>query len=160
MSLFDGIFERLSLNSNLSNPNNAGRKVLDNTLGAWLEEYYNTDLYDRIFLSEASEGYLDVIGADFSVPRKLGESDEDYRERIVYESLGHLTVPYLRDIYNVELYVFVDDFNANLNDLTSDNPYISNKYMGVATDEVQSILFKKFVLNEMIAWLVNGVVQL
>lgn len=49
MSFFDGIFERLPVHSSLNNPDNPARKVLDNTVGAWLEDYYNTDRYGRFF---------------------------------------------------------------------------------------------------------------
>ena len=43
--------------------------------------------------------------------------------------------------------MYVSSFDASDNDLTSDNPYISGRKMSIASDDVQSILSKKFVIG-------------
>ena len=94
-----------------------------------------------------------MSGVDKNIPRKIDESDDDYRQRLILESIGHLTINFLRKVYNVELYTYVDDFDVN-NTLVSDNTYISDKgFIGVADEMTQQILNKKFVLDNGVEWL-------
>ena len=113
------------------------------------------DFYEQLFLTSATGKYLDLHGKDYAVYRKTDESDEDYRERIVQEKLEHLTPEYLKSIYGLTLYVFVDDFDASENTLTSDNVYINHDgYMAEAPVDLQRIIEKKFVLKQgEIQWL-------
>ncbi|WP_407415822.1 hypothetical protein [Methanobrevibacter sp.] len=154
MSMFgEEIIARLPPHSALHRQDNPGRKIIMNTIGEWLDRFEERDWMEQFFLQDATGKYLDLHGNDFGLPRKIDESDDDYRNRIIYESLGHLTTYFLKSVYNVELYVKVNDFEADTM-LTSDNEYISsNGFMGVVDETTQEILEKKFVLGSGITWL-------
>ena len=147
------ILDRLPENSNLKSTNNPSRKVIDYTLGEWLDNF--NDNFENLFLNEATGKFIDCHGQEFGVYRKLDESDEDYKKRIVYQVLGHLTVDFLINIYNIDLYVNIPDFNPNLNQLTSDNYYINSKngFMAKTDETTKAILNKKFVLGSGLRWL-------
>ena len=147
------ILDRLSENSSLKSSNNPSRKVIMNTVGQWLDNY--DDNFENLFLNESVGEYIDCHGREYGVYRKLNESDEDYKKRIIYQILGHLTADYLIDIYNVNLYVNIPNYNPNNNELTSDNHYINdeNGFMALADEVTRSILNKKFVLGSGIRWL-------
>jgi hypothetical protein len=152
MSVFlDLLCGLLPLHSVLQVEGNELRKVLDRSIG----EYFDNvpDIKEELFLSSASGSWLDCFGRDFGVPRRLGEGDEEYRERIVFEKLEYLTVGNLLSVYGLELFAFVSDFDATENTLTSDNPYMSSHYMGVADETTREILDKKFVLGAEVTWL-------
>jgi hypothetical protein len=147
------ILDRLPENSSLKSSNNPARKVIMNTLGEWLDNY--DDNFENLFLNESVGEYIDCHGREYGVYRKLNESDEDYKKRIIYQILGHLTADYLIDIYKVNLYVNIPNYNPNNNELTSDNHYINdeNGFMALADEVTRSILNKKFVLGSGIRWL-------
>ena len=152
MSTFvDMLVEMLPLHSAIQKSDNPLRKVLDKSVGEWMDGFEQP--YDELFLSTASGGWLDAHGRDYGVPRKLDEDDESYRERIVYEKLDHLTVGLLYTVYGLDLFVFVEDFDPLENTLTSDNPHISNKYMSIADSDLQAILNGKFVLEGEVSWI-------
>ena len=147
------ILDRLPENSSLKSANNPARKVIMNTVGEWLDNY--DDNFENLFLNESVGEYIDCHGREYGVYRKLNESDEDYKKRIIYQILGHLTADYLIEIYNVNLYVNIPNYNPNNNELTSDNHYINdeNGFMALADEVTRSILNKKFVLGSGIRWL-------
>lgn len=146
------IIERLGATCGLKKDIPA-RNVILHTIGTWFDEHNVADFLSNTFLSEANGKWLDVIGVDYNVPRKLNEADEDYRQRIIYERLGHLTFNYLVDIYNIGVYVYRADFNINDNTLTSDNPYYNSQGFMLVTDEdTKSILEKKFILDSDVTW--------
>lgn len=147
------ILERLPENSSLKMKNNPARKIIDNSLGEWLDNY--DDNFENLFLNESVGEYIDCHGREYGVYRKIDESDEDYKKRIIYQILGHLTADYLINIYKVNLYVNIPNYNPNNNELTSDNYYINgeNGFMASADETTQSILNKKFVLGSGIRWL-------
>lgn len=131
----EGIIDRLNENSPLRNTDNPMNKIINNTIGAFLDEYDDNAIFEQIFINEAKEGYLDILGETMGVYRKIGENDDIYRNRIIYESVGHLTSKYLNDIFGFDLYVDVYGFanitntyplNFNNTKLTSDNPYINS----------------------------------
>lgn len=154
MSVFMDMFcEMLPQHSALQDSDNQLRIVLDKSVGEFMDSVSTEVVFDGLFLQTASGGWLDAHGVDFGVVRRDGESDESYRERIIFEKLEYLTVHNLLNIYGLTLYAFVDDFDASENCLTSDNPYISSRYMSVASDELKEILNKKFVLDGEIEWL-------
>ena len=154
MSVFgDGIIERLHNNTVLADPDNPMGKIIGNGPGEWLDHYDEEYLGEEVFLESATGKWLDLHGKEFGVQRKPSESDDDYRERIVYEGLGHLTVLYLVDVFGLVLYCFVADFDVEDNTLTSDNPYACSQYMTVAPSEVQSILSRKFVLGSGLSYI-------
>ena len=150
------IVELLPQHSALQNEDNPLRVVLDRSLGEFMDRVDSEAVFDGLFLQSASGGWLDAHGRDYGVIRKQDESDDDYRNRIVFEKLEYLTVRNLQDIFGLTLFVFVDDFDASENCLTSDNLYISDKFMSVASDELKEILNKKFMLDDDgITWLVG-----
>ena len=155
MSFFgDGILARLPADCGLRQNGNAMGKLIDNGVGGWLDAFDEQDFFNEAFLTDASEGYLDLWGGQYGVRRRTGESDDDYRQRIILESLGHLTVNYLLEVYDLELYTYVPSFSVEDNTLTSDNPYInSNGFMTVASDEIKAVLEKKFVIGGELEWL-------
>ena len=149
------ILDRLNENSNLKKENNPVRNVFLNTLGLWLDNYDENNIAENLFLNEAEGKYIDCHGKEYGVYRKIDESDDDYKKRIIYELLGHLTVDYLINIYNIKLYVYIPDYNPDSNELTSDNYYLNNEngFMAEADDTTKAILNKKFVLGSVIKWL-------
>ena len=147
------LFDRLHEDCSLRNPLNPVHKILDYSVGEWFDDFMGGDFFSQFFLDSASGGYLDKWGADYNVPRRVDESDDDYRKRLYYEVLGYLTVPYLLNVYGLPLFVYVASFDAGDNDLTSDNPYISGAKMSIASDEVQRVLSKKFVIGQELTFL-------
>lgn len=149
------ILDSIPETSSLSNPDNPMYKIIDYAVGGFLDAFEDKDLDSQFFLNTATGKYLDLHGEDYNIRRKLDESDEDYRQRIIYESLGRVTVDFLIKIYGVELYVYVPDFNVNNNTLVSDNPYISRDgYYAIVDENTKKILDKKFILDTDIKWLV------
>ena len=147
------ILDRLPENSSLKLKDNPARKVLDHTVGDWLDNF--DDNFTNLFLTEAVGKFIDCHGKEYAVYRKINKSDEDYKKRIIYEIMGHLTADYLIDIYNVELYVDIPNYNLNNNQLTSDNHYINGLkgFMADSDEITKSILNKKFVLGSGVRWL-------
>ena len=146
----DMLVEMLPMHSALQKSDNQVRSVLDKTVGSWMDEFDSP--FDELFLESATGGWLDAHGRDYGVPRRLDEDDDTYRQRIVYEKKDNLTVGLLYDVYGVELFNAYDGFNPSDNNLTSDNPYISDFLFGVVDTETQQILNKKFIMDNSVLW--------
>ena len=147
----DMMVEMLAEHSALQKEDNDVRKVLDRTVGAYMDSVVHP--FDELFLETATGSWLDCHGRDYGVPRRLNEDDESYRDRIIFEKLEYLTAGNLDNIYGITLYAFVSLYNPLDNQLTSDNPYISDRFMGFADETTQRILDEKFVLDNAILWL-------
>ena len=147
----DMLIKLLPEHSALHDKSNPLRKILDRGVGSWFDNM--EDIFPELFVTDAHGGWLDAHGRDYGVTRRLHESDEDYRKRIIYKKLDYLTVPNLREIFGLTLYTYVENYNSLQNDLTSDNPYLSGKYMANADEELQEILENKFVLDSGVEWL-------
>ena len=148
----DMIVELLPLSSKLQREDNPLRIVLDRTVGEWLDNFEQP--FEQLFLTSATGGWLDAWGKDYGVPRRIDESDDDYRQRIVYEKLDHLTPSLLSDVYNVKLFTYRENFDVTDNTLVSDNPYIDNGgYLGLADQDTMDILDKKFILDSGVTWI-------
>ena len=147
----DMLVGMLPIHSEMQKKDNQLRKVLNRSIGEYMDTFEQP--YDQLFLDTATGGWLDAHGRDYGVPRRLSEDDESYRERIIQEKNDRLTPTYLDELYGLDLYVFVDDFDVTNNDLTSDNPYAGNKYMCIADSDVQKILNDKFVINSEVSWI-------
>ena len=149
------IIDRLDENSVLRQLNHPARKLILNTVGVWLDEYYNDDYNSQLFITEATGRYLDVLGKDYGIIRDTNETDEHYRKKIIYNRLGHLTVKYLLEIYDLELFVYIANFNPSENRLTSDNYYITfpNGLMCSTDNMTKEVLSKKFVIGSDLKWL-------
>ena len=138
-----GIIERLPVNSQLQNPDNPMHNIIQNTIGELLDNF-EID-YDQFFLQDATGKYLDLHGKQYGIGRKNNESDEEYRNRIILCAYEYATVKVLTEIYGVEFYANVDNFENNTNLLCSDNPYLTNELMGFISEEVYNILDEKFI---------------
>ena len=148
----DMLVEMLPMHSELQKEDNPFRKVLDRTVGAYMDDFEIP--YEQIFLTSATGGWLDAHGKDYGIPRKIDETDEHYRERIIYEKLDHLTPQLLKDMYNVELFTYRNDFDVTENTLVSDNPYINNGgFLGLTDSDTTDILDKKFILDLGVNWI-------
>lgn len=148
----DMMVEMLPMHSELQKKDNPLRKVLDRTVGAYMDDFEIP--YEQIFLTSATGGWLDAHGKDYGIPRKIDETDEHYRERIIYEKLDHLTPQLLKDMYNVQLFTYRNDFDVTENTLVSDNPYINNNgFLGLTDSDTADILDKKFIVDLGVTWI-------
>ena len=155
MSDFIKLFcDFLPVKSNIREENNELRNVLDKSLGEFMDNKLG-EVSDNIFLTTATGGWLDCFGNDYGVRRKYNESDDDYRDRIVFEKLEYLNADNLQDIYGLTLYCFINQFDASENTLTSDNPYVNSIKMTDATG-IEDILKNKFILNEELIFMHNN----
>ena len=149
----EGIINRLHPDSPLRQEGNPARTLIMKTIGAWLDNYDVTELYDNGFLETATGKWLDLYGQDLGVVRQLDESDEDYRTRLVYESVGNLSMDYLLNVFDLSVYSFREDFNVVDNTLVSDNPFLNTGgYISVAEDDVISIIDRKLLLDGSVSW--------
>lgn len=154
------LVDLLPEHNKLKDTRNPLRKVLDLSVGEWFDNRDVQDFYEQLFLQSATGAWLDLHGRDYGVVRQLGESDEDYRIRIVQEKLEYLTPEYLDSVFDLVLYSYVEGFDAFENTLTSDNPYITDYgYMSEMDDTVFDILNRKFVLDSSVYRLIGGVVD-
>jgi len=144
----DSLVERLPLHSALQKPSNQGRKVLDYTVGEFMDNYDATELLEGMFITSATGGYLDLWGRQYKVTRRPDETDDSYRERIIQESLGHLTTDYLESVYGLDLYSYSELYRPSTNKLVSDNPYNDNDgFMGKCDNDTITSLNKRFILG-------------
>lgn len=143
--------EMMSMSSSLQDESNQLRKVLDKTIGAWFDNHEN--ILEQMNLLTANGNWLDCWGKDFGIPRKQDETDDSYRERIIFEKLEYLTSENLQNIYGLTLYVNINNFNPPNNTLTSDNQYISTEYMSYADESLKKIINNKFIIGDSIKWL-------
>ena len=144
----EGICERIN-NPNLQDPTNPFRMVLDGTLGEYLENYDNhlTDM----FLTLAKGTYLDLHGKDFGIFRRDGESDEDYRSRILIEqNLLQTTTDFSK--LDLTIWIYFNGVTTDKNVLTSRNPYLKDNhdsgYVFIVTGSDSDYLKSKFLLED------------
>ena len=149
----EGIINRLHPNSPLRQEGNPARTLIMKTIGAWLDDYDVTNLYENSFLETATGDWLDLYGRDLGVVRQLDESDDDYRTRLIYASIGNLSIDYLLNVFDLSLYSFREDFNVEDNTLVSDNPFLNTGgYISVADRDVISIMDRKLLLDGSVSW--------
>lgn len=153
----EAIINRMPLQSPIRNPNNPMNKIINNSVGEYMDSYDLDSWFKQHFITDATGKYLDVHGKDYGVKRKTDETDEDYRKRIIYELLGHLTVGYVREVYEVDLYIKPSTSYSMGSTLTSDNEHLidieQNGFLGITDNTTKAILNKKFVLGDSITWL-------
>ena len=150
----EGVILRLPEHSSLHDASNPFRRVFINSVGALLDDFDVSESREGVYLQSAVGEYLDEHGEDLGVKRRFEETDEHYRNRLVYETLGYLTIAYLLNVYDLPVYAYVEDYDPSDNTLTSDNPFINEDgVMSVASDEIQGILSGKFPIGSQITWL-------
>lgn len=144
-----GILERLN-NEALQDPENDFVKVLDGTLGEYLENRDNHFL--DIFLTTASDDYLDIHGKMYGIFRKKYESDDDYRNRIILDkSILQRTTDFEK--LDIGFWVYKDGV-TDKDTLTSRNPYLKNEhdddYIFICSGADIQYLTGKFLLNDIL----------
>ena len=143
------IIEQLN-NPELENPDNQFRKILDGTLGEYLENYDN-HIYD-LFLPRATGGYLDRHGEMYKLYRREDESDASFRQRILLEEfIVQSTSDFL--LLDVMLWVYFDDI-LDKNVLSSRNPYLKNEhdtgFIFLATGSDSEYIQGKFFVGDIL----------
>lgn len=120
-------------------------EFLNNSIGYFLEvlEADVEALNDGLFIDSAEGKYLDLHGKDLGLPRKSGESDDDYRNRLLVEPLDQFTLEAMYEVYDVQLL----SYNANKTDLMllSDNHLLANEYFIDCDNELWEIIVRKFI---------------
>ena len=156
MTLYgEEIINRLPETTGLKDPHNPFHNLIDCGVGGWLDEYAEKDFPEMIFINDAHGKWLDLHGSQYGVTRQLNETDEHYRQRIILVSLGHLTMEYLLDVYDLDVYVKTSNFTESNNRFTSDNPYLANHdgLMIKCSTAIKEILESKFPIGEDVIWL-------
>ena len=150
----EALVDLLPEHNSLKDTGNELRNVLDKSAGEWFDNIAINGFYDNLFINTATGGFLDLFGKDYGVTRQKDETDDVYRERIIQEKNDRLTPNYLNELYSLTVYAYVSQFNPTNNTLTSDNQYINqNGYMACNTNDINSILDKKFIMGESIVWI-------
>lgn len=144
-----GIIERIN-NEALHDENNDFVRVLDGTVGEYLENRRNHFL--DVFLTMAEGDFLDIHGKMYGIFRKEDESDDDYRNRII---LNRSILQRTTDFSKLEIGFWVyKDGVTDKDTLTSRNPYLKEKhdddYVFIVSGEDVSYLQKKFLLNDIL----------
>ena len=125
-------------------------EFLNNTIGYFFEmlEEEVELMNEGLFIESASGKYLDLHGKDLGLPRKVDESDDDYRNRLLIEPLDKFNIQTLYEVYDVQLLTY----NSNKTDLMllSDNHYLSNEYFLDVDDESWSIIQRKFITGNVL----------
>ena len=142
----EGIIERLN-NPHLHNPNNEGRKVLDGTIGEYLEHYDNH--YMDLWVCRATGKWLDAIGELYGLFRKEDETDADFRHRI---KTNMSLVDSTANIKEVGVDLYIKTSGSFGDKWTSDNLYLGHEeYFAVADEETEDYINKKFITED-ITW--------
>ena len=144
-----GIIERIA-NEALDDENNDFVRVLDGTVGEYLENRNNHFL--DVFLTMADGKYLDIHGKMYNLFRKKDESDEDYRNRII---LNKSILQRTTDFNKLDIGVWIyKDGVVDKATLTSRNPYLKEKhddeYIFIVSGEDIGYLQKKFLLKDIL----------
>ena len=146
------IVNRLN-NPNLHDPENDGYKIIDGTIGEYLENYDN-HLMD-LFITRATGGYLDLHAGLYGLVRHDGEDDSGLRSRVLTDiSILQRTSDFTG--LDVVLWVFFTGLVDDKNVLSSRNPYLKNEhdtgYVFIGTGVDSDYLQGKFILND-ILWI-------
>lgn len=138
---------RLNPNSNLSNPESDGYKLIDNTIG-WYMDNSNENLFLQTFIGTATGAYLDLLGRIKGIYRNSGESDDDYRERIINLDNLKFSKADLESI-GCEIFCYVKEIDKQI---TSSNPLLSRKYL-IYADSTAKEWVDKFINNRSFEYL-------
>ena len=117
--------DRLNPQSQLSNPESDGYKLIDNTIGWLLDSFEDSDRVSQLFISSAEGKYLDILCAERGIYRLDGEDDDTFRERAINIQTFTFTKEGIGRIGGV-VYCNVDDLTTQC---TSKNVVLSNQYI-------------------------------
>ena len=145
-----GIVERIN-NEALHDENNDFVRVLDGTVGEYLENRGSPFL--NVFLVLAEGSFLDLYAKLFGLSRRDGESDEILRNRILTEErIVESTTDFLK--LDIGLWVYQDGVVDDNNVLTSRNPYLKDyhdeDYVFIVTGNDLNYIQSKFLLSDVL----------
>ena len=125
-------------------------ELVNNTIGYFLEKLEEEieHINNGLFIESAEGKYLDLHGKDYGLPRKEGESDEDYRNRLLIEPLDKFNLTTLYEVYDVQLLTYKSD-KTDLT-LLSDNHLLSNEYFIDCSNELWTIINNKFIVGNVL----------
>lgn len=137
------ITDLLPVNSNIRGT--PFEELINNTIGYFLEllEDEIEEINNGMFIESANGKYLDLHGKDYNLPRKNGESDDDYRKRLLIEPLDKFNLNTLYEVYNIQLLTYKSD-KTDLT-LLSDNHLLSNEYFVDVDEELWQAISNKFI---------------
>ena len=142
------IIDLLPVNNNIRNT--PFEEFVNNTIGYFFEllEAEIENINEGCFIESANGKYLDLHGKDLNLPRKEGESDEDYRKRLLIEPLDKFNLQTLYEVYNIQLL----SYNESKNDLMllSDIHLLANEYFVDCSDELWNIISNKFITGKVL----------
>ena len=92
----EGIIERLHPLSPLRDEKSDGYAFVVNTFGAWLDWFDENIDYSQLFVQFATGKMLDLHGKERGVVRNEGESDDEYRSRMLFEKGMHNSISELK----------------------------------------------------------------
>ena len=118
---------------------------INNTIGYFLGELEEEIelINDGCFIESATGRYLDLHGRDLNLPRHDGESDDDYRKRLLIEPLDKFNLQTLYEVYNIQLLTYKENKTPVI--LLSDNHHLANEYFIDVSDELWNIITNKFI---------------
>lgn len=145
----DNILGRLN-HPALESEDNPFRVIFDGTVGEYLEKYDN-HIFD-LFLTSATGGFLDRHGEIYKLYRHEGESDDDFRQRILLEaSIVQSTSDFLK--LDIVLWVYFSDV-LDKNVLSSRNTYLKDNHDGgyvfLATGSDSEYIRGKFFVEDIL----------
>ena len=145
------ITDFLASSSKIQDETNPFHQFLNNTIGYFLDviDEETDNLNVGIFVQESTGKLLELHGVDYGLKRLSNETDEDYRHRLVLDSLDRFTFNWLYTLFDLQLLCYKDNYNPQTT-LLSDNHYLDNKYFISCSDEVWSIITKKFIVNDVL----------
>lgn len=130
-------------------------KILDETIGKYFDgkEVEIEDLIDAPFLTEATRHYLDLLhGKLYGIERLPDEDDEDYRNRLIFQTKDKLTVNELKSI-GCSVYAFVDDFDIDYQ-LTSRNTKLTQKLMvECPSEDIEKLVKDNLIWEKLVVFL-------
>ena len=152
------IRKRLHEETGLRDPLNEFAKILDGTLGKGLDKFESSvdEIVIQAFLLTATGEYLDMHGKDRNIIRIEGETDDEYRRRILNSLNLELTVPYC---LSQGMYVWAaESLDSNIRtSLSSNNTYNSKFYFIVPkSEEATNFARKQMILDDIAQLLVKG----
>lgn len=144
------ILERIN-NEVLHDENTPFVKVLDGTVGSYLCNDGNKFLNTFLVLAEGV--YLDMFGDMFGLKRREGESDNDFRQRIITdETMIECTDDFLK--LDIGMWVHLRGVIENKDILTSRNTYLKKYhesiYVFIVSGNDKEYIEKKFLLNDIL----------
>jgi hypothetical protein len=125
------------------------QEVLDHTIGPYFDDLAERveEVIDAPFLTEATGEYLDILhGKLYGISRKDGESDDDYRSRMIFQCKEGVRVPDLLEL-GCKVYDHVPHFNVDTV-LTSRNTMLNTQYIVKCPNENVKELIKENLLWE------------